>query len=254
MIMAAASTARFDLPLYQAACFAMIVPLALGWGLLWSSVLKTALAACVAGVCCVGLTVIAIAAECETNLRSTSSGSADWMPLAEFCMIIFTLAFSAVFFAYTDRRKRKTAPFFPRLSRGIRLQSPITMQRAASASKSKTTAETLEPAVAANLSNKAWLVEARVLALQTIKEAWHTWFWLALVGIGLPGAAYYLAPRYAESFWLAMLSAIGFMAGGVSVFGLETRARTYRFLTHHGARPGVVWLVKLAIWVFGAGS
>ena len=69
MIVAAASTARFDLLPYQAACLAMIVPLALGWGLLWSSVLKTALAACVAGVCCVGLTVIAIAAEFETDLR-----------------------------------------------------------------------------------------------------------------------------------------------------------------------------------------
>ncbi len=89
------------------------------------------------------------------------------------------------------------------------------------------------------------------MALQTIKEAWQTWFWLALVGIALPGAVYYLAPRYAESFWLALLSAIGFMAAGVSVFGPETRARTYRFLTHHGARPGVVWLVKLATWVFG---
>ena len=166
-------------------------------------------------------------------------------------MIIFTLAFSAVFFAYTERRKRKTTPFFPRLSRGIRLQSPIPSRRAVSARKSKSIAETPEPAAAANLSYKAWSVEARVLSLQTIKQAWQTWFWLALVGIALPGAVYYPAPRYAESFWLAMLSGIGFMAAGVSVFGLETRARTYRFLNHHGARPGVVWLVKLATWVGG---
>ncbi len=35
------------------------------------------------------------------------------------------------------------------------------------------------------------------------------------------------------------------LIAGVSVFGLENRRRTYRFLVHHGARPGLVWLAKL---------
>jgi hypothetical protein len=43
---------------------------------------------------------------------------------------------------------------------------------------------------------------------------------------------------------------IGLVAG-TSVFGLENRARTQRFLTHHGARPGLVWMVKLATWSVG---
>ena len=38
---------------------------------------------------------------------------------------------------------------------------------------------------------------------------------------------------------------------GASVFGLENRARTQRFLTIHGARSWLVWLVKLLIWGVG---
>jgi hypothetical protein len=41
------------------------------------------------------------------------------------------------------------------------------------------------------------------------------------------------------------------LAAGVSVFGLENRAGTQRFLNHLSARPGLVWLVKLTIWCLG---
>ncbi len=34
----------------------------------------------------------------------------------------------------------------------------------------------------------------------------------------------------------------------MSVFGPENRMRTFRFYAHHGARPGMVWLVKTAVW------
>ena len=39
--------------------------------------------------------------------------------------------------------------------------------------------------------------------------------------------------------------------GRSSVFGLENRARSQRFLVHHGVRPNTVWLVKFTTWLIG---
>ena len=41
------------------------------------------------------------------------------------------------------------------------------------------------------------------------------------------------------------------LVAGASALGLENRASTRRFLVHHGARPGLVWLVKISVWVAG---
>ena len=47
----------------------------------------------------------------------------------------------------------------------------------------------------------------------------------------------------------AALAMVGLtLAAGVSVFGLENRGQTQRFLAHHGATAGLVWLVKVAVW------
>ena len=59
--------------------------------------------------------------------------------------------------------------------------------------------------------------------------------------IGVPGGAWWI---------VAINAGVGLIAGA-NVFGLENRAQTYRFLNHHGARPRLVWLVKLAVWSLG---
>ena len=61
----------------------------------------------------------------------------------------------------------------------------------------------------------------------------------------------YGVTNFVDSAWLLLISIGVSLVAGTNVFGLENRARTQRFLTHHGARPGLVWLVKLAIWGVG---
>jgi len=62
----------------------------------------------------------------------------------------------------------------------------------------------------------------------------------------------FLSSGYRLNPQTLLLIGIGIsLVAGVSVFGLENRGRTHRFLTHHGARPGLVWIVKLAIWSVG---
>ena len=71
--------------------------------------------------------------------------------------------------------------------------------------------------------------------------------WALLMAIGL------LVPAliYFDLFW-ATLTTLGItLVAGACVFGLENSAHTQRFLTHHGARPGLVWLIKMLIWGIG---
>jgi hypothetical protein len=89
------------------------------------------------------------------------------------------------------------------------------------------------------------------MAWQTLKEGARSWCVLAAIGLVLP------LPIVLRSFgrpileWLMLVNIGVALVAGVNVFGLENRARTYRFLTHHAARPGLVWVVKLAAWIAG---
>ena len=104
---------------------------------------------------------------------------------------------------------------------------------------------------------RSWVIEARALAWQTIKEGGRTWCSLAAIGLVIPMLfllrwGYDTLRGYAmASEWLLLISIGIALVAGANVFGLENRARTQRFLTHHGARPGLVWLVKLAVWGVG---
>jgi hypothetical protein len=86
------------------------------------------------------------------------------------------------------------------------------------------------------------VVEARTLAWQTIAEGWGTWCLLVAIGLVLPAliGPIYLDAWYFASEGLLLISAGINLLAGASVFGLENRGRTQRFLTHHGARPGLV--------------
>ena len=87
-----------------------------------------------------------------------------------------------------------------------------------------------------------------------MKEGWKTWFLLAAIGL-VPTVLIFLSWGYNPNLeWLLLIGIGVSLVAGASVFGLENRARTQRFLTHHGARPGLVWLVKLAVWGVGLGS
>ena len=80
--------------------------------------------------------------------------------------------------------------------------------------------------------------------------------WLVLLAIGLICPAWILSGngdvnRLMQTFFPMLCYGAIALVGGVSVFGLENRRRTHQWLVHHGARPGLVWLAKLASWVFG---
>ena len=95
-----------------------------------------------------------------------------------------------------------------------------------------------------------WVAEARALAWQTLREGWKGWGLLMAIGVVLP-APIYLASSSLDSIWLMLIGIGVSLVAGASVFGLENRARTQRFLTIHGARSWLVWLVKLLIWGVG---
>jgi hypothetical protein len=54
--------------------------------------------------------------------------------------------------------------------------------------------------------------------------------------------------------WDLQISVGVALVAGASVFGLENHTHTQRFLTHHGAQPGLVWMMKLAVWGVGVAA
>src|SRR5262249_22217823 len=98
---------------------------------------------------------------------------------------------------------------------------------------------------------RSWLAEARALVWETMREGRLTWYVLVVGGLILPRALLILRNRHVNPAPIAVWNWLVALAAGVSVFGLENRAGSYRFLVHHGARPGLVWLARLATWCFG---
>jgi ABC-2 family transporter protein len=264
LVMAAVSTERLipafsEMPFdYLAVC--MIVPVSLGWGLCWSSILKTSLGASLAALTCIGLTLI-VSGRGLDEILSGDHSQGTRLLLTAAMVVIVTSATSAACFAGRVHLKRLDVQFRSPIvvtrthspaARRIIVQSPVAAIPAPSPPpRPMAVARIPEAEGAAPFSRRAWIIEARTLAFQTIKEASRMWLSLAAVAIALPAFGHFFYSSYRDSFWLVILAGVGFLAAGVSVFGLENRARTYRFLVHHGARPALVWTVKLATWICG---
>jgi hypothetical protein len=97
------------------------------------------------------------------------------------------------------------------------------------------------------------MAELRFLSWQTMREGRRTWLMLLAIGLICPAILLGGGGRFhfEEPFLPFACNMLIALVAGVSVFGLENRRRTYRFLVHHGARPGLVWLAKLMAWCFG---
>ena len=115
--MAAASTERWNPPhpltLVDAVSFGLFVLVALGWGLFWSSILDTALAAAVSAIASSLLTLGLLVGQFESIL----SGRAFGRPIgfAQAVLIIVMVAASDLFFTGNQRVRGMT----------IRFRSPI---------------------------------------------------------------------------------------------------------------------------------
>jgi len=106
--------------------------------------------------------------------------------------------------------------------------------------------EKAEANIQARRSESIWPGSVSRLGWQALRETWPVWWPMALLGIGLPLAWAISAAPSDPGPWFFSLGIVGLVLG-VNVFNAENRGRTQRFLAHHGARPGVVWLVKLAV-------
>jgi len=230
----------------------MVVLVALGWGLFWSAVLSNALTAAVMAICCTVLSQSFPSLFHEVFW----GGPLLMVPLWQLFVILATAIASDVIFARAMRWRRvqfefrspivvtRAEPASPRRAQ-LQIPSPVaTMlsQRAA--------AGTAESLVTDQSPRRSWVVEAQALAWQTMKEGRRTWCLLAAIGL-VPSTLIFLNSSYLDFYGIVILNIGVALVAGASVFGLEYRMRTHRFLTHHGARPGLVWLVKLAVWGLG---
>jgi hypothetical protein len=236
--------------------FGMMVLVALGWGLFWSAILSNALTAAVTAICCSGLGLVLLTATLDELYRGRYRPFV--LVLGELCAILVTTIASELIFVGALRLKKLQFEF----------RSPIVMTRAHATSARRlpipiqspvatVLAPVPRPVLGASESSatyqpprRAWLLEARALARQTVKEGWRSWCLVAAIGLVYIAFALQIQGYLDNSvIWLTSIG-VGLVAGA-SVFGLENRARTYRFLAHHGARPGLVWLVKMTVWCSG---
>ena len=213
--------------LLLSAGYAAVLLEVVGWGLLWSSATGNPLIAAILTICCLAVSGIALSIP-----DSFPSGESAFSIFVAPAPLRLTLAAATTIGSYLlvvagqPGRGRRAS----RRTTVIRLTVPD-----ADNSQSPRRFASWRPAV-------------RVLVWQTIREAAPVWWRLAALAFGVIVLVMLLdSSQNLFGFAVALSWPIGVIAG-VSVFGIENRARTYRFLTHHGARPGTVWMVKTVVW------
>ncbi len=250
---------------WDVASLATIVLEALGWGLLWSAVLSSALSAAVVAIFCTGISWLFLLTELDTAMGGITDAQrrfgACWFGIALVAIGISYIVFSRRGLPRRSSRLQVSlrSPVvvvwtgFRRLQ-AVRLQvgSPgtITLPQAAESSMYQVASvDVVVPAPIRRL-RPSLLREARALAWQTSREGLKTW--CLLTALVLPFFVPVFVNAGAVDHAFLVLPDIGIaLAAGVSVFGLENRAGTQRFLNYHAAHPGLVWLVKLATWCLG---
>ncbi len=258
LFMAALSTERSKMLILQTPgvqfSVVMFVLLALGWGLFWSSILKSALAAALAAMCCTGLMLSYFMGNLNPSfLASSASGS---FRFGQVAVVVATIAASHVFFTRSLWLRRLPVQFRSpivfngsRRPRSERIQVPSTS--AVVAAPPIALMPHLQTRSATRAGRRSWLLETRNLIWQTIKEGSKTWSMLLAIAVALPASFYAFGSDTLDLIYFPIIGFFVVLAAGAGVFGLENRARTQRFLVHHGARPFSVWLVKVTTWVIG---
>jgi ABC-2 family transporter protein len=240
-------------------CLGLVVLVALTWGLFWSSILSNALTAALAAAGSTAICMIYLMAKLDEVMRWLRESpktqidlSANPFVVFEIVVILATLVASNLLFTRGSRRRR--LPF--------QLQSPIVMTptdsehprraqlRSSMARETMLSVGVAETSTVDQSPRRSRLAEARSLLWETMHEGGTTWGLLAVIGLAVP-LPFYLSIGYLDPSFLLLLEMTVAVVAGINVFGMENRVRTQRFLTHHGARPGLVWLVKLAVWCVG---
>ncbi len=242
---------------WQAIFFGKFIVVALGWGLFWSSILKSALTAAVAAICCTGLSLVMLLVT-DLGPRGPSDINAP-VGIVEMLVIGVSVAGSGAFFTGGARLRRINLEFRSPIvvtraqstsRRPLRTEPPLPGAPASSA-RPIAVAMTPESSGATASTRSSWIIEARTLTRQTIKHG--RTIWILLAGIVLvPPLLAILFETYIDASIPGLAGVLVALVAGASALGLDTRARTERFLVHHAARPRLVWLVKMSVWVLGA--
>jgi hypothetical protein len=246
LTMAALSTDRWALEradkiLIPLAFTALMIE-AIGWGLFWSARSNNALTAAVLGITCTLLVLPLVGA--ATGLYQTQSPGFGMFEDRTFVATApWRLVLAALTFAASARVMIRPPQRFADGSPGQRLRARTGLHF-----RAPLVVEAPEP-TPGRLRKPLW-AELRVLVWQALREGWSTWWILAALILG--ALVLTLQPRVGlDPAFVGLLAVTIGLTAGVSVFNVENRDRTHRFLAHHGARPGLVWLVKLAVWTFG---
>jgi ABC-2 family transporter protein len=239
----------------QILALSLVVFQALGWGLLCSAILSNAIAAAVAAVCCTGVAWSGVMGGLDGNVLTGLSPASGLLGLINFIVFLVTLAISNL--AFTRTWKLGGLP--------IAIRSPVVITGTRSPRTVRTALQIqpvpvpeLLPTIGAAVrgtdtetpfrpGERSRLAETRALVWQTLREGRSTWWLLLPIGLVLP----WIIAGTPQAQWFAITNAVVAITAGVSVFGIQHRTNTQRFLVHHGARAGLVWLVKVCVWLFG---
>jgi hypothetical protein len=196
----------------------------LGWGLFWSAVCGSALTAAVLAVCSCGLMLPLF--DSGVNLRFQSSTDT----LAQIGIATATMLGSALLFIRSGPPNR---PLFP-------LGGRVHQARVVSAYEEARRSRRRQP--------RTWPRAVLSLAWQALRELGGLWWKLALVSLFMPFLLMFWIGHVDASFLFLVNVGIGILAG-VNVLGTEYGVRSHRFLANHAVRPGMIWLVRTAIWL-----
>ncbi len=238
--------------------FPSFILFALGWGLFFSSFTRSAITAAVLGivVCCFTATLV-------TNRPGYwyFGDSPAFFSILVLGTTVATMAASALIFTVVPGPIRLPSRSWIQFRSPIVIDLPRPEQPVRVQLRSPITAVPAfipRPAVIAGSSTplgirqypRSWFVEYTAIAWQTLREGSRLW-WLLFAVVGFSPVFLGVRSVGIDPSMLVVFDALGLLAAGVSVFGIEHQARSQRILAYHSARPRLVWLAKLSVWILG---
>ncbi|WP_165220069.1 ABC transporter permease subunit [Aquisphaera insulae] len=222
------STATYWPPWVVLGLGLLVLVVVIGNGLFWSSWMKNVLLAAT-------LAIVTSILASPLSVSPVYAGQSRTIPvLASLAIAVVLTVASYLAFLRTGPPTRPLV--------AVREPSPRS-RRSAVADAERTTA-----GLAMGRPAWGWSAASRI-AWQAFREVRSVAPWLLLLGVVTPMFyQFFGVGQEVYGLWLLMNGIVALLVG-LNAFGMETRAGTPRMLAGHGARPGVVWLVRLVLWV-----
>jgi len=189
-----------------------------GWSLFWSSLSSNALVAATLAICSLGATYV------QLNPKGTLWNNG--LTVQNWVFAVGLIAASAAILQFGGPPRTSWLGTWRRAR-----PAPL---------------ETSDTDIIHGRFGAAWPASVLRLLWQALREVWPVWWPLMAIGIALWGTLAWTQAEVDPSAWALGALLVGVVLGA-NAFNAENRRGTQRFLAAHGARPGVVWLVKLAV-------